>query len=60
MVVLHNAIKPFQNGVFVFFIKKNENLFLLKKYKKTFFWKNKNPCGLFFEEKQVFFNPAWL
>ena len=22
MVVLHNAIKPFQNGVFVFFIKK--------------------------------------
>ena len=37
MVILHNAIKTFQNGVFVFFFKKNKNLFLFKKpeFEKT-------------------------
>jgi len=28
MVILHDAIKTIQNGVFVFFFKKNKNLFL--------------------------------
>jgi len=28
MVILHNALKTIPNGVFVFFSKKNKNLFL--------------------------------
>jgi len=35
MVILHDAIKTIQNGVFVFFLKKNKNLFLLKKQQKS-------------------------
>ena len=34
MVILHDAIKTIQNGVFVFFVK-NKNLFFSKKNKNT-------------------------
>jgi len=34
MVILHNAIKTIQNGVFVSFLKKNKNLFFFKKEPK--------------------------
>jgi len=34
MVILHDAIKTIQNGVFVFF-SKNKNLFFLKKKQNT-------------------------
>jgi len=34
MVILHDAIKTIQNGVCVFF-KRNKNMFLLKKNRKT-------------------------
>jgi len=36
MVILHDTIKTIQNGVFLFSLKKNKNLFLLNKNKKTF------------------------
>jgi len=55
MVILHNAIKTIQNGVFVFFWKKNKNLFHLKKTKNTD-WKTE---GLNVFHKTVFFQP-WL
>jgi len=44
MVILHNAIKTIQNGVFVFFLKKEQKLVSFKKQKnrrvgkKTFFF----------------------
>jgi len=34
MVILHNAIKTIQNGVFVSFLKKNKNLFFFQKKPK--------------------------
>jgi len=37
MVILHDALKPIRNVIFVFFSNKNKNLFLFKKHKKTFF-----------------------
>jgi len=49
MVILHNAIKTIQNGVFVFFLK-NKNLFRFKKSKIPGF---KKTGGL--ELKKTFF-----
>jgi len=37
MVVLHDAIKTIQNGVFMFFLKNSKNLFLQKKTQKPGF-----------------------
>jgi len=34
MVMLHHAIKTIQNEVFVFFFKRNKNMFLFKKNRK--------------------------
>jgi len=50
MVILHNAIKTIQKGVFVFFSKKNKNLFLLKKL--NYFYSTKKLS--FSIKKQVF------
>ena len=56
MVTLHDTIKTIQNGVFVLFKKKNENLFLFKGNKKTHL---KKTGGLFLK-KRVFLNPDYL
>jgi len=52
MVILYDAIKTIQNGVFAFFLK-NKNLFLFKKTKK---FGLKKTGGLFFLKKRVFLN----
>jgi len=54
MVILHNAIKTIQNGVFVFFWKKNKNLFLSKNPNK------KKQEGWNFFKKRIFLNPDYL
>jgi len=41
MVILHDAMKTIQNGVLVFFLKKDQNLFLSKRKPKTGFCQ---PC----------------
>jgi len=47
MVMLHDALKTIQNGVFVFCLKKKKNLFLFKKAKK-FGLKKQKTGGLLF------------
>jgi len=46
MVILHDAIKTFQNGVFACFMKKT--CFWIKKYTPGFVKKRRNPDGLGF------------
>jgi len=58
MVIQHDAIKTIQNRVFVFFWKKNKNLFLFKKKQITRIWKNRR-VGTFWK-KRVFLNPGYL
>jgi len=41
MVILHDAIKTIQNTVFVFFLKKDKNLFLFRKLKENKLTKTK-------------------
>jgi len=55
IVVLHDAIKTIQNGVFVFLQNKNENLFFFSKSKQ----KNgyKKTSGLYFFKKTGFSQP---
>jgi len=58
IVVLHDAIKTIQNGVFVFLQNKNENLFFFQKVnKKTVI---KKQVGCIFLKKRVFLNPDYL
>jgi len=42
MVILHDAIKTIQNSFFAIFLKKEQNLFLFEKPKKTDLKKQKN------------------
>jgi len=49
MVILHDAIKTIENGVFAFFIKKNKNLFLFKKQKSSDLKIKKKQVGCFFK-----------
>ena len=42
MVILYNALKTIHNRVFVFCLKKEQNLFLFEKPKKTDLKKQKN------------------
>jgi len=48
IVILHDAIKTIQNGVFCFVKKKNKILFLFKKTKKNGFLFLKNRLVVFF------------
>jgi len=48
IVILHDAIKTIQNGVFCFVKKKNKILFLFKKTKKKRFLIFKKQVGCFF------------
>jgi len=60
IMTLHDAIKTIKNRVFLFSLKKEQNLVSFQKTpKKTFFLKkNKITGGLFFfEKKSVFFQP---
>ena len=54
MMILRDAIKTIQNGVFAFF-KKNKNLFLKKNNK--ILTSEKNRRAVFFKKKRVFLNP---
>jgi len=45
MVILHDAMKTIQNGVFMFFLKKEQKLVF--SYPKKLLWK-KSQVGLFF------------
>jgi len=65
IVILHDGIKTIQNGVFLFSLKKEQNLVSFQKtkkntffLKKTFFKKKlKKTGGLnFFEKKNKFFS----
>ena len=59
-VILHDAIKTIQNGVFVFLLK-NKNLFFFKKNKTPGFEKKqKNPDGLGFLKKLGFFSNLFI
>jgi len=53
MVILHNATKTIQNGVFVFFEKRTKTCFFSKKPKKNEFERR---GGLEFFEENVFFS----
>ena len=57
MMILHDAIKTIQNGVFAFF-KKNKNLFLKKNNK--ILTSEKNRRAVFLKKKRVFLNPDCL
>jgi len=57
MVILHDAIKTIQNSVFVFFPKRNKNLFLSKKEKKTDKKAKHVNCSF---SNPGFFNPDYL
>jgi len=63
MVILDDAIKIVQNGVFPFSLKKEQILvsFKKKQKKRTFSKKAKKQVGcLFFKKKQVFLNPGFV
>jgi len=61
MVILHDAIKTIENGVFAFFIKKNKNLFLFKKQKSSDLKIKKSRWAVFlktgFSQPRLSFNP---
>ena len=60
IMTLHDAIKTIKNRVFLFSLKKEQNLVSFQKTpKKTFFFEKKqnNRWVVFFEKKRVFFNP---
>jgi len=58
MVVLHDAIKTIQNGIFVFFFLKNKNLFPFKKIQKNSV--TKKQVGRVFNKSVFFLNPDCL
>jgi len=49
MVILHDAIKTMENGIFAFFIKKEKKLYF-QKTKKFGFKKTKKQVGCFFKK----------
>jgi len=62
-MILRNAIKKIQNGVFLFSLKKKQNLvYFLKTQTNVFFFeknkKNNRWVVFFFKKKRVFLNPA--
>jgi len=60
MVMLHDAIKTIQNGVFVFFLK-SKNLFFQKKQKHPDLERNeKTQVGCFFFKLVFFLKPGYL
>jgi len=48
MVILHDAIKTIENGVFEFFIKKEQKPVSIQKTKNFGFRNNKKHVGCFF------------
>ena len=61
IVTLYDGMKTMQNGVFLFSLKKEQNLVSFKKNKKTFFKKPKITQVFFFcFEKKTGFSQPWL